>query len=378
MSQPRLTIGFVRRGFSRSGGAEAYLKRLGNGVVQAGHEAHLFTTSDWPPNEWGFGPITHLRAKSPITFAGDLEQLRTEASCDVWMSLERVWRCDVFRVGDGVHRSWLERRKKSATAWQKITHMFNKKHGDLLRLEEALLGSRRTRRVIATSQMVADEITGIYGYPSDQIDVVPNGIPVAMFRPNVAARTKQRAMLGLNPDEVALLFVGSGWERKGLRFAIEAVEASGNPKLRLLIAGRGRQPNYKSRCVRFLGVVHDLPALYAASDIFVLPTFYDPFSNASLEALAAGLPVITTNANGFSEAIDDGVHGTVLADPRDIPTLAAAIGIWSEAQRRIEAQPSILARAAQFDISTNVARTLKILLQVAASAPSASGKILNT
>ena len=124
-------------------------------------------------------------------------------------------------------------------------------------------------------------------------------------------------------------------------------------------------------------MVHDLPAIYAAADIFILPTLYDPFSNASLEALAAGLPVITTRANGLSEVIENGVHGSVVDDSRDLRALVDAIQTWSNPDRRAEARPRIVERAAQFDISINVARTLEILLQ-AANAASTSGKSRNT
>lgn len=377
MSKHNLTIGFVRRGFSASGGAEAYLKRLAERVVTAGHLPHLFTTRDWPENEWTWGPITHLGESSAIAFADEVERLRQDAPCDVWMSLDRIWRCDVFRAGDGVHRAWLERREKFATVWQKFARVVNGKHRDLLRLEDALLGKGGAGRVIANSRMVADEISRIYGYPASKIDVVPNGVPVAAFQPNAQRRTAERASLGLNAHDIALLFVGSGWERKGLRFAIDALEAGGNSRMRLFVAGRGNQRKYKARCAHFLGVVHDLPAIYAAADIFILPTLYDPFSNASLEALAAGLPIITTRANGVSEVIENGVHGSVVDNAGDLQALVGAIQFWSDPNRRAEAKPRIVERAAQFDISINVARTLEILVQ-AASAASTSGKSRNT
>ena len=111
----------------------------------------------------------------------------------------------------------------------------------------------------------------------------------------------------LRDDEIAVLFVGSGWERKGLRYATEAVGSLGE-KFRLFVAGRGRGRKVDGRAVQRLGAVRDLPALYAAADIFLLPTLYDPFSNACLEALATGMPVVTTRENGFSEIIEQRVH----------------------------------------------------------------------
>src|SRR6266403_5666135 len=104
-----LTIGIVRRGFSSGGGAEAYLERLAAGITEAGHRVALYTSADWPPETWNFGPIIRLDASTPIGFADELGNL-SRGDCDVLLSLERVWRCDVYRAGDGVHRAWLERR----------------------------------------------------------------------------------------------------------------------------------------------------------------------------------------------------------------------------------------------------------------------------
>lgn len=357
----KFTIGFVRRGFSASGGAENYLQRLARGIVDLGREAQLFTTNDWPPDEWPFGKLVRLRGNSPIAFADELRE--TQTNVDVLMSLERVWRCHVYRAGDGVHRAWLERRANFETAWQKLSFPFNRKHREILKLEESLFAGSGAGRVIANSRMVKEEIVRLYNYPADKIDMVHNGVPLAAFRSSAELRAKNRASYGLDRNDVAILFVGSGWKRKGLRFAIKAVEACGNPKMHLLVAGRGNQYQFKSSRVAFLGEVSDLPALYAAADIFLLPTIYDPFSNACLEALASGMPVITTRANGFSEIIEDKVHGSVIDAPNDIATLRDAIIYWSNEARRSSARSIIIERASKFDISRNVEQTLAILVQ---------------
>jgi len=365
MSPQKLSIGFVRRGYSASGGAEAYLKRLGRGVVDLGHEAQLITSDDWPSNEWPSGSIHHLRARSTIAFADEVEQLRPQIHCDVLMSLERVWRCDVYRAGDGVHRAWLQRRRKFELPLQQFVRGFNRKHRDLLHLEKSLLGERGASRVIANSEMVKNEIVDLYSYPADKIDIVRNGVPLEKFRFDPELREKAREDLKLKPDQIALLFAGSGWERKGLRFAVKAMALCHNRKMRLLVAGHGNPRFYKSKRVKFLGEIHDLVPIYAAADIFILPTIYDPFSNACLEALASGLPVITTHANGFSEVIEDGVHVTIVDLANDLLGLRDAIRFWSDLSRRALARSINAERASQFDISKNVEQTLVILLQAA-------------
>ncbi len=197
-------------------------------------------------------------------------------------------------------------------------------------------------------------------FRSEKIDVVYNGVPIEALRRGGETRAKIRETLGLKSDDVAVLFAGSGWERKGLRFAIEAIEKS-RKEMRLLVAGRGDERKFGSARVQFLGVVQDMPALYGAADIFLLPTIYDPFSNACLEALAAGLPVITTRANGFSEIMETGVHGTVLDDPQNADAICEALLFWSDSARREQAGIGIRELADRFDISANVSRTLQIL-----------------
>src|SRR4051794_17017225 len=316
----KLRIAFVRRGYSPSGGAEAYLKRLADGIVRAGHEVQLVTTNEWPEEQWPFGSIKRLGGTTVIGFADELDQVRTQLQCDVLFSLERVWSCDIYRAGDGVHRAWLARRRKFEIPLKQFVRAANRKHRDLLQLEESLFAARKAGRVIAASQMVRNEITESYGFPSDQIDIVRNGVPLDRFRFDPELREKSRATLNLKRDQIALLFAGSGWERKGLLFAIQAMALCEDRKLRLLVAGRGNARPYqttrlhfwRAEPVQFLGEVADLVPLYAAADIFILPTVYDPFSNACLEALACGLPVITARSNGFSEVIESGVHGSVV------------------------------------------------------------------
>jgi UDP-glucose:(heptosyl)LPS alpha-1,3-glucosyltransferase len=368
----KLSIAFIRRGFSPTGGAEAYLKRLARGVIETGHDAQLVATNDWPDAEWPSGSITRLHGKSPIGFASELERIRAKIRCDVLFSLERVWSCDVYRAGDGVHRAWLDRRRKFELPLKRFVRNLSSKHSDLLRLEKSLFSAANTRCVIAASKMVKDEIVNLYGYPARKIDIVRNGVPLGKFRFDPELREKSRDDLKLKRDQTALLFAGSGWERKGLLFAIQAMALCKDQKMRLLVAGRGNERLYKTKRlhfwreapVRFLGEVADMVPVYAAADIFILPTIYDPFSNACLEALAFGLPVITTRSNGFSEIIEDGIHGSIVDQPGDLPALRDAIRLWSDSSRRATARLANIQRTTEFDISKNIEQTLAILLAV--------------
>src|SRR5258705_12165426 len=193
----RLRIALVRRGYPPSGGAERYLKRLAHGVTEAGHDVQLIATNEWPEDQWRFGSVSRLRAESVLKFADELEEIRPQLHYDALFSLERVWSCDVYRAGDGVHRAWLARRRNFELPLKQFVRALNRKHRDLLQLEESLLADRKAARVIVGSQMVKDEIGDLYRYPAEKIDVVRNGLPLDKFRFEPERRKQAREDLNL-------------------------------------------------------------------------------------------------------------------------------------------------------------------------------------
>ena len=349
-----MKIGLVRRGFSATGGAEAYLLRLATGLARAGHEPVLITTGDWPEERWPNSGIIRLTGKTPQKFAAAVAEANLEV--DLSFSLERVPGCHVYRAGDGVHAAWLSRRSQFEPRWRRFLHLINPKHLSLMRLECEVY--QTAQFVIANSEMVAEEIVRWQEFPRERVQVVPNGIGKSGEK---ISRGEARQRLEIPQDAFCVLFVGTGWERKGLKFAIRAVENLGGETL-LLVAGRGPAERYRSRRAKFLGPVRDLSALFSAADVFALPTIYDPFSNACLEALAAGLPVVTTTANGFSEIITPDVHGSIVK-PGDIDALAEALEEWKD---RPAAGTFAACRklADNYSIERNVTATLEVLAKI--------------
>ena len=269
--------------------------------------------------------------------------------------MERVPGCDIYRAGDGVHAAWLARRDAFEPFWKRATRWMNRKHSEILDLESSVFDPSKTRLVIANSRMIRDEILTHFKFPQDRVRIVYNGIhPITQLPPREEARRR----LGISPDTFCALFLGTGWERKGLSTAIKAMEMVDDATL--LVAGRGPADLYRGRNVRFLGPVSNIAALFSAADVMTLPTWYDPFSNACLEALAAGLPVITTNANGFSEIMTPEIHGSIVPTG-DALALAEAIESWRNADRRTEARPVCLKLADEYSMERNAQETLAIL-----------------
>jgi UDP-glucose:(heptosyl)LPS alpha-1,3-glucosyltransferase len=192
--------------------------------------------------------------------------------------------------------------------------------------------------LIVNSVMVEADLARQYAPVSASTILIRNGVDLDRFHPEVRgrARAAARQALGLQPDELALLSVGSGFWRKGVPTVIRALgELRRRTRLApvLLVAGKGNPEFVRSVAsqeevggqLRLLGVVDDAAPLYAAADLFVLPSIYDPASSATLEALAMGVPVITTRTNGSGEIVTHGESGWLLDHPTDAAGLRALI-----------------------------------------------------
>jgi len=191
--------------------------------------------------------------------------------------------------------------------------------------------------VIANSARGKEEIVRHYGVPPGNIFVVHNGVDLSRFPAanRDEARANLRGRFAIPADETVFLFVGSGFARKGvgaLTDAAIALAKSGR-RFHVLVVGKGDSRPYIDRTaeagvgniLRFTGPLGGAEEIYLGSDAFVFPTVYEPFSNACLEAMAAGLPVITTETNGVTDLFADGDAGFVFADPFDVSALAGCM-----------------------------------------------------
>ena len=362
-----LTIGFLRRGYSSSGGVEVYLKGLAAGLRAQGHRVILLGTGEWPSWEWPGGEMLKCAGKNLTVFAAEVERQKSESGIpfDLILSVEKVPGCDLYRTDEGIHLAWLKEREPYLHPWARLFQKFNPKHREKLRMERALFRSGSTRRVISISEKITRDLVDLYGYPADRISLIRNGVPqVGVANPE--QRAEARKALGISLDEKIILFVGTGWERKGLRFAIQAVEglALDHPTVRLLVAGKGAVHRYASPAVTFLGPVTHMKRVYAAADLFVTPTIFEPFSLAALEALSAGLPVITSKAAGISEIMIPGVHGEIIDSPSDREALRAALAAWLsilEEGQRSSVQKNCADLASEFTLERNLRETMTLI-----------------
>jgi glycosyltransferase involved in cell wall biosynthesis len=213
---------------------------------------------------------------------------------------------------------------------------------------------RRTERLVAVSLGVERELREFFPAMGDRVEVIPNGVDRQAFAPDEATRSEERARLGVGDDELVAVFVGGDWERKGLRYAIEALARA--PGWRLLVVGGGDEQAERARAaqfgveerVTFAGRTPDPRPYYVAADAFVLPTAYETFSLVTYEAAAAGLPLLVTRVSGVEDLLVDGRNGWFI-EP-DAERIAVRLNdLAADPERRRAMGEAARADSARFD-----------------------------
>lgn len=302
----KLSVAIVVESFHTRGGVERRTTELAKGLLAAGHEVHIYANR-WDPHacsaEFHRIPMLRLgRAMKPLSFAWFAGKAIPESRHDLVHTQARVYRFDVATLGVGVHRAYLDALGAEESAFDRA----------VLRIERAMFSPGDKRRVIVNSRKCKAELMECYRFPEERIDVVYNGVDSDAFAPKPEVREAARREFGIASDDIAVLFVGPGFQRKGLDTLIAA--ASKLPEnVKLLVAGRASHKWQAQQRIIWAGQSDSMDRCYAAADIFALPTRYDPFANSTMEALASGLPVITTTSNGVSEILQDGENGFIIA-----------------------------------------------------------------
>lgn len=367
-----MRIAFIKQKYVQSGGGERYLSRLMESCAERGDEIHLITTA-WEADD-RLPITTHIvsregasLARRAAKFSSNVEELLKREQFDISFSLERTAYQDVWRAGEGVHKVWLERRKEMQPGFKNLLNNLSVRHRTLLKLEQACVINTPT--IIANSNMVANDLRTMYGDAAGRIDVVYNGVDPRRFSLNRHGENLEaiRTELGLAINRPLLLMVGSGLLRKGLRETLQAMKLL--PDCVLAVAGRESNNAWRRRVKRlgladrlvFLGPRRNLTPYYHAADVVVLPSWFDPFPNAGLEALFCGTPLVTSAYAGVSEVVAAGETGEIVARPSEIEALAGAIARQIELGLSFERRQSISESVQDYTIENNRRRTLGLL-----------------
>lgn len=344
-----MRLAIIRQRYTPFGGAERFVEGVLAALAARGVELSLLTRQ-WPAGATRlFDPVIlnppyFGRLSRDIGFARAVRRAIAKSGAALVQSHERIDCCDIYRAGDGLHSAWLDERLSAAGPLARLRVRASPYHRYMLQAERRLFASRQLKAVICISHMVQNDIRERFGLPVDRLPVIYNAVDGAAYNPGLATgRAATRAALRIGDDQVVFLLLGSGYERKGVGRAIEALARVPAPA-HLVVVGHDRDPaSYRALAQRhrlqsrvtFAGPQADPKPFYGAADVFLLPTLYDPLSNAVLEALACGLPVITSRRCGAGELVAAFDAGTVCG-ARDIDAIVAAMhGLLDAGVRKV-------------------------------------------
>ena len=340
------TIYFIRANKTKYGGAENYLSCLSE-VLKKQNINHQVVNSIFPK----FMP-SWLRV---ILF--NLQVCLTKKD-KFYFSLDRITCPDIYRAGDGVHKVFLSIEKKSRT---------NLLHPIYLFLERKCFN--KAKHIIANSQMVKNDIVSTYKINPKKISVIHNGIEIKKFNYQKSF-DKLSNEFSIKKDQKILLYVGSGFKRKGVKEFLQIISKLRNLDIKAFVIGKEKDIEYYQELslklkiddrVIFTGPREDVDDFYTISDIFLLPTHYEPFSNVVLEAMGFENAVFTTKQNGASEVLDSSF---IMNNPSDFSIISAIEELFNNPSKLKNIKKENRAKSEKFSIENNLKKTLEVINEV--------------
>ncbi len=373
----RIALSFP--GAHRRGGIERVVLECADFLQAQGHETHLFV-SEWDGDRLGGRVVTHL---VPIPARGSLLRTflyarRSRRALHAQTPKAHVHAAfGVLSPPGGVmwvpsvHKAWLEVSGRQRDWRGRLKQRLNLLHPLLLAMEYHYFARRKYKRLVALTEQVKADLVRLYGVPPADVDVLPNGYAPDEFNWARAEtqRASMRASLGYGAGDIVVIFVANELERKGFGPLLRAVARLNSPNVHLLAVGRLNAQTYvpeiarlgMTNRVQFPGASSDVATFYAAADLFALPTQYEAWGLVIVEAIACGLPVVTSRLAGAALVVREGENGLLLDDPNDVAEIEACLRtVIGSGPRRSEA---IAASVLAYAWPQIMGRFEKILLQ---------------
>lgn len=338
------------------GGAETSTMQFANHLAGLGCTVTVVTTTNVPSTpSMTIVPIrvnSTLRAAKTRLFARRAARYVREHDFDVVHSITPCPVADVYQPRGGTVPEMLARNRALRCGvvrrgWKRFSQGLSLKYRTLARLERRLLTRRPAPWVIAISQYVSDQLRRHYDFDADRVRLVFNGVDPDETPPDERRthRIEIRRQFGLADDDLLALCVAHNFKLKGVGKMISALSSrftASSDHTYVVVVGRDNPTPFVRLAERlgvadrvfFAGPSQRVQAFFHAADLLVHPTFYDPCSRVVLEAMAAGLPVITTRFNGAAERIAEGREGYVIDSPHDVDALGDRIIRLADGEHR--------------------------------------------
>jgi UDP-glucose:(heptosyl)LPS alpha-1,3-glucosyltransferase len=326
------------------GGLEKYTWRIANAFAKKGCHVTILTSDniqkahDHPLLHFEHLPCHHKLSVAKIQeFDRNTRKYLLNKPYHLIFGMDRNRHQTHLRLGNGIHRMFLKTRKFTDSFFKRVITPFNPLHRLVLSMEKEALESKELRAVFANSHMVKEELLSCYAVDPKKIHVIHNGVEWYELEKDfelwVEKKPKIAASLHVNPATYHFLFIGNGYKRKGLSLLLKALSLIKNEDFHLFVIGKDKElPEYVLKAkklglehkITFCGQCSDVKKFYQLCDALVIPSFYDPFANVTVEALAMGLYVISSKSNGGHEILTP-ENGYTLETLQDPSCLAAAL-----------------------------------------------------
>lgn len=322
MSHNRV-VTLVAHRVAKVGGMERAFAELAEGLLSRGYEVQVITRECDLPRHPKLRTILVYSPNRPFLLSYPLFLLR--GSLATWRhrrGLVHVLGAIVLNSSDVAtvqfcHHGFSSEAARARSRRSSPLYMLNAWVAHLLSMgvERLVYQRARVRWLITASNGIARELETHFPHFRGRRTTIPNGVDREVFRPDLGARATVRSRLELSSSALVAVFVGGDWERKGLRFAVQAL--ADERDWHLVVVGSGSVERYAALArelevdarVHFVGHQRDTASYFAAADAFLLPTAYEAFPLVMLEAAASGLPLLVTRVNGAEGFVEEGVTG---------------------------------------------------------------------
>ena len=315
-------IAILKNRFDKIGGLEKQTLLIANKLIQKNHNLSIITSkqNDNIPLKASFYFIKKIPFFSFLKiffFNQQAKKIILKQNFDIVLGIDRTTFQTHIRAGNGVHRSFLEKRKIYESKFKYYLCKINPLHRLILKYEKKAFENKDLKTIFVNSKMVKDEILKYYKVEEKKITIIHNGIDIKKserdFKNSFLKREEILKNLNLDPNKFYFLFIGNDYKRKGLLFLLKAA-ANLQKDFHILIIGKDKNiKKYKKiskilnlqNKTTFLGPKKDISKYYQIADVCTILSTYDPFANTTIEALSMGLFCITSKENGGSEIINN-------------------------------------------------------------------------
>jgi UDP-glucose:(heptosyl)LPS alpha-1,3-glucosyltransferase len=330
------------------GGAERYCWDLAHYLAERGHALDIICMHAQKPEI----DAIHVNLIKPVRFPQALRHLSfailqylkaQEMPAHIHFCVGNAFFMHIYQPHGGLHKAWFVRENlRYSGVVRPCMHLIKRlSPKDMVQRGMEWWVFRMTQpAVIAISRMVADDIRSAFSYPAAKLHLIPNGIDTGKFSPeNRSKRAEIRTRFGLKDDEFVFVFVANNFLLKGYYVLIDACLSMDYIPFKVLVIGEPdcwarSEARLLSDTIVFGGRVHDLEYIYPACDCLVHPTYYDACSLVVIEALASGIPVITTDTNGASMFV--GENGRIIPPHAPVSLANAMREMHSKTRKGME------------------------------------------